>query len=1344
MITPPSLYEIARIVCMQVLLEEHHAAQRIEHTEIEETDDVVLVETLGSEDNCHDNESMNNIQFRSSSCEFIVVNHELPDMFCDKSEVNSQETDKPSYHPRESTGVEDSFGTLQNQTLSDVKQSGNCFEDRELVTDKDKDIDEIDAKLPKNQDLNENDFENDKQRHIEQLKKLMKLSNLYYVTRLLETNCFTAISGEILSRILKYCPSKLTDRLLLALVPPHATELHLQKCESLTLTGVVQVLHKCRHIHVVNLSETPNVTCADLFEYMGIYGFPLTTLILEQNDVIDDHCVHRILGSLPLLTTLNVSSCSAITDNVFLLHEYNQRKKEVIPHPAADIMTAASPYSLTSVDISGCRQLTNDAVKHLVSLAGPQLRHVDISFTSIDCIALLYLGGYSFPAVIDLIITNDLFKKDPDLRNFRNACLELCEVYNQQYADLYDNDLQTDEEKIRSHQNQSGLGEEETKVHKVKSDMGRDYENQISLLKNDKTVKENGDEQRRANRNLSSSSEDDSKIGDDEDDNDENEGQNELEDEDHDSFGAVESEIDEIDDEDDSDEREEEQESFDEIADNMQQSDSMDDLNVESESHSFEALESNFEDCLEMLEGCLIESDSNIDVNEMDRILDLVAKDNADFYETSVVHEPLMKSFKVSQEHCSLISEEDVTKDTICDENQKKIMGIQEPFAEAADETDEIIDETFNAVGYKGISSQYVSDSLNGLEHDVMQGMETKYIDKADIIGSNCGMCYQIRQQVTQQQQDVTMPLQDTSKCSQLYEDSGIDVDSKETDGSWSSIFVPENDDLNVIQIEMNQETCFEDCGVRLLKSPSKEEEEVAHPILADSESANKLYMEDCLCKSKPDLLAGDETNKFDKQVNSSDGYMNASACDVDAEIGNCYEDFTLKTETKVTGASTKSVNVSKTAEDINFENSVNNVENTAVNTDNFETIPFQCQKQIESCQVQQLPADSDTLRTLEPLADGSAENTSYSACKTEKPSVKSHHTDMAQKCHFSYAEKLFKPQIITLNVSGIKFLSRQSELGQLCLEKFLQANSTLEKLSVAWKGLTIEWFKRVLCHLDKLRTVELVECTMLQSAGVAALGRCCTQLQSVNLRGVVFITDSALVPYLTQRNLSRLLIAESQNISDRILGLISCRLADTLTHLDLSWCEDISEKGINNICMKCSNLKCLYLKKCPISDSTLQLLAENARDIEELSVEVSDLKEDMLTDSGLIVLSENLTKLRILDISWNLSVTDLGLYAILKNCALLEEANLRGLKQITIAPLMHMIDSYADLKASSLGNLEPLPQRSRVFAPNLRVLDLDYSDLVNDQLLQMIVNVCRGTLNVTDYYGTKMVPDSE
>ena len=65
-----------------------------------------------------------------------------------------------------------------------------------------------------------------------------------YITSLLETDCFTAVSQDILHRITKYFPGQLSNRLLKALLPGHVKELNLTSCRNITLMGLVDVFKK--------------------------------------------------------------------------------------------------------------------------------------------------------------------------------------------------------------------------------------------------------------------------------------------------------------------------------------------------------------------------------------------------------------------------------------------------------------------------------------------------------------------------------------------------------------------------------------------------------------------------------------------------------------------------------------------------------------------------------------------------------------------------------------------------------------------------------------------------------------------------------------------------------------------------------------------------------------------------------------------------------------------------------------------------------------------------------------------------------------------------------------------
>ena len=55
--------------------------------------------------------------------------------------------------------------------------------------------------------------------------------------------------------------------------------------------------------------------------------------------------------------------------------------------------------NLSSVDLSGCRSVSDLAIKHLVNLCGPSLVSVNLAWTGVGCVVLLLLAGLSLKAV---------------------------------------------------------------------------------------------------------------------------------------------------------------------------------------------------------------------------------------------------------------------------------------------------------------------------------------------------------------------------------------------------------------------------------------------------------------------------------------------------------------------------------------------------------------------------------------------------------------------------------------------------------------------------------------------------------------------------------------------------------------------------------------------------------------------------------------------------------------------------------------------------------------------------------------------------------------------------------
>ncbi|XP_033725044.1 papilin-like [Pecten maximus] len=235
--------------------------------------------------------------------------------------------------------------------------------------------------------------------------------------RQLQTGCYTAVSCGLLRRLVERYPGKVTNNVLSALASTHLRELKLKKCKFVSFTGLKNVLESCPLVTKLDLSECDQFSQPEVFHITSFLRPGITALSLENCLTVDNTVVQSILSYMKTLQHLNLAGCTKLTDNVFLLNENLQLQRETFGQMSQDRYDC----SLISVDISGTT-LTSTAVRHLATLTGPTLRHVNISWTGADTLALLYLSGYGRPSIVDLTLS------DPDTvldRSLKQSLLEL-------------------------------------------------------------------------------------------------------------------------------------------------------------------------------------------------------------------------------------------------------------------------------------------------------------------------------------------------------------------------------------------------------------------------------------------------------------------------------------------------------------------------------------------------------------------------------------------------------------------------------------------------------------------------------------------------------------------------------------------------------------------------------------------------------------------------------------------------------------------------------------------------------------------------------------------------------
>lgn len=364
-------------------------------------------------------------------------------------------------------------------------------------------------------------------------------------------------------------------------------------------------------------------------------------------------------------------------------------------------------------------------------------------------------------------------------------------------------------------------------------------------------------------------------------------------------------------------------------------------------------------------------------------------------------------------------------------------------------------------------------------------------------------------------------------------------------------------------------------------------------------------------------------------------------------------------------------------------------------------------------------------------------------------------------KIEFLYSlRKKFCPNITSLDITQISFFD--DGIGSKCLEIFVESNKCLSDLSLSWESLSNHDLKCIAQNECELRSLSLIDCLEINGEGIKILGDSCHLLVNIDFKGISFIDNASLIHLIEKNpNIRWLGFAES-SLSDEVVIKIADVLQEKLVHLDLSWCENITDESVVDLLSKCKELRYLDLRQCEVTSTTLEAIVEYGTQLTSLSlcgVKGINYHASQNCIQNLSALQE----LTSIDLSWNTFITDETLSLLLHHCVCLRTAILVGLKRISSQPFLPIITNHKSwycLKdkickrlqsqlgkdsRSRLKNLARfiiidkdfyLPFRSLHYAADLRHLSLNYCDNVNDEKLSEIVTVCRGTLVIDDYYG--------
>ncbi|KAG6409488.1 hypothetical protein SASPL_127528 [Salvia splendens] len=138
------------------------------------------------------------------------------------------------------------------------------------------------------------------------------------------------------------------------------------------------------------------------------------------------------------------------------------------------------------------------------------------------------------------------------------------------------------------------------------------------------------------------------------------------------------------------------------------------------------------------------------------------------------------------------------------------------------------------------------------------------------------------------------------------------------------------------------------------------------------------------------------------------------------------------------------------------------------------------------------------------------------------------------------------------------------------------------------------------------LRSLAIHNCPGFGDSGLSMLGRLCTKLTHVELRGVEGVTDAGLLPLVQtpEAGLAKVNLSGCVNLTDNVVAKIASLHGETLEVLNLERCSGISDVSLMSIATNCSVLRELDVSGCRVTDLGVALLAR----AEQLRLQVLSL----------------------------------------------------------------------------------------------------------------------------------------
>ncbi len=178
---------------------------------------------------------------------------------------------------------------------------------------------------------------------------------------------------------------------------------------------------------------------------------------------------------------------------------------------------------------------------------------------------------------------------------------------------------------------------------------------------------------------------------------------------------------------------------------------------------------------------------------------------------------------------------------------------------------------------------------------------------------------------------------------------------------------------------------------------------------------------------------------------------------------------------------------------------------------------------------------------------------------------------------------------------------------------------------------------------LQVLEELGLQDCQKITDEGLKHICDGLRSINKINLSFCVSVTDTGLKSLGKMQNLKELNLRSCDNISDIGIGFLAEEGGKQLTHLDTSFCANVTDTAAKYIANGIPELRSLAMANCSVSDEGLLNICKSLKKLETLNI--GQCKQ--VTDKSLEVLAQELRNLKQIDLYGCAKVSEIALQKV-------------------------------------------------------------------------------------------------